>query len=291
MNFRTDLALEATENTKNLTDSDVLQYEKIYGGVTVTHLKILSRRAENALQKPAGNYITVDTPPLTDNEKERDAIIGVLAKELARFIPKEGTVLAVGLGNRAITPDALGPMAADMVLATRHIEKEFARSVGLEDLRAVAVLTPGVLGQTGTESGEVTAGICHIVHPAAIIAIDALAARSVHRLGTTIQISDTGIAPGAGVGNRRVPLTRDTLGIPIIAIGVPTVVDAATIAADCGADDETVRAIAPAAQNLVVTPREIDLLVQRAAYLIAGGINAALQPDFSPSELISLARG
>ena len=239
--------------------------------------------------KPCGEYVTLALPPLSDDEKKLLEAATLAAEEIGRFLPKEGTVLTVGLGNRAITPDALGPRAADMVLATRHIQGEFARSVGLSDLRPSAVVVPGVLGQTGTESGELVRGVCGVVRPAAVIAVDALAARSVARLGCTVQVSDTGIAPGAGVGNHRLPLCARTLGVPVIAVGVPTVVDAATVAADCGADAETVERIAPAASRLVVTPREIDLLIGRAARLVAAAINAALQPDYAPLELISLA--
>lgn len=290
MQLRTDLALEAVAMAgETLGDNDRTLSEHEEAGITVTRLTVKSERAAEVYDKPCGEYVTLSLPPLTDDEKKLLEAATLAAAEIRRFLPQDGTVLTVGLGNRAITPDALGPRAADMVLATRHIRGEFARSVGLSDLRPSAVVVPGVLGQTGTESGELVRGVCGVVQPAAVIAVDALAARSVARLGCTVQVSDTGIAPGAGVGNHRLPLCAETLGVPVIAVGVPTVVDAATVAADCGADAETVERIAPAARRLVVTPREIDLLIGRAARLVAAAINAALQPDYAPLELISLA--
>lgn len=290
MQLRTDLALEAVAMAgETLGEADRTLSEQQRAGITVTRLTVKSERAAAVYDKPRGEYVTLALPPLSDDEKKLLEAATLAAEEIRRFLPKAGTVLTVGLGNRAITPDALGPRAADMVLATRHIQGEFARSVGLSDLRPSAVVVPGVLGQTGTESGELVRGVCGVVRPAAVIAVDALAARSVARLGCTVQVSDTGIAPGAGVGNHRLPLCAQTLGVPVIAVGVPTVVDAATVAADCGADAETVERIAPAARRLVVTPREIDLLIGRAARLVAAAINAALQPDYAPLELISLA--
>ncbi len=291
MNFRTDLALEAAENIPDLADADCRREEEIQNGIRITRLHIISDTAAKRIGKPIGIYITLELPPLTDDEKQVGEAAAVLSRELARFLPDEGTVLSVGLGNRAITPDALGPRAADMVLATRHIQGEFAKSVGLSDLRSSAVVIPGVLGQTGTESSEMVSGVCGVVHPAAVIVMDALAARSVHRLGCTVQLCNTGISPGAGVGNHRLPLNENTLGVPVVGIGVPTVVDAATIAGDCGLAEEEIEKIAPAAHQLVVTPREIDLVISRAARLLAAGVNGALQPDYDPLELISLALG
>ena len=291
MDFRSDLALEAAENVPSLSDTDCYHTQKTEGDITVTRLEIRSDLAAQKIGKPIGTYITLEFPPLTDDEKKLGTAADLVSREMLSFLPKEGGVLSVGLGNRAITPDALGPRAADMILATRHIQGEFAKSVGLSDLRSSAVLVPGVLGQTGTESRELVQGVCEVVRPAAVIVIDALAARSVHRLGCTVQLSDTGISPGAGVGNHRQPLNRDTLGVPVIGIGVPTVVDAATVAFDCGLPEEEIENIAPKAAGLIVTPREIDLLIARAARLLAAGINRALQPDYDPLELISLALG
>ncbi len=283
MVFRTDLALETVDNAKHLSKEDFERSVTATGKVTVTTLQLHSDAAAIAVGKPRGTYVTLEFPALSDDEKDIHEAATLLAKAITSLLPKNGTVLTVGLGNRGITPDALGPRTADMVLATRHIDGEFAKSVGLDGLRPSAVLTPGVLGQTGTESSEIVRGVCGVVSPAAIIVVDALAAGEVTRLGRTVQVSDSGISPGAGVGNHRHPLNAATFGVPVIGIGVPTVVDAATIAAAGG------NAVPEALKNLVVTPKEIDLVISRAARLIAAGINAALQPAFSPLELISLA--
>ena len=290
MQFRTDLAIEVADEAQHLTDEDVGKDTFREGDTCVTRLHIRTDRAARALGKPQGAYITVEVPPLTDNEETLGKAAGLVANELTALLPAEGSVLVVGLGNRAITPDALGPESADMVLATRHIGGEFARSVGLDDLRPTAVLTPGVLGQTGTESGEIVRGVCTVVHPVAVV-VDALAARSVARLGCTVQLCDTGIAPGSGVGNNRQPLNAETLGVPVIGMGVPTVVDAATIAREFSDRGEEAPDLTPRGAQMMVTPREVDVMIHRAARLVAMAINGALQPDYNPLELIAVAKG
>ena len=291
MQFRTDLAIEVADEAQHLTDEDVGKDTFREGDTCVTRLHIRTDRAARALGKPQGAYITVEVPPLTDNEETLGKAAGLVANELTALLPAEGSVLVVGLGNRAITPDALGPESADMVLATRHIGGEFARSVGLDDLRPTAVLTPGVLGQTGTESGEIVRGVCTVVHPVAVVVVDALAARSVARLGCTVQLCDTGIAPGSGVGNNRQPLNAETLGVPVIGMGVPTVVDAATIAREFRDRGEEAPDLTPRGAQMMVTPREVDVMIHRAARLVAMAINGALQPDYNPLELIAVAKG
>lgn len=290
MQFRSDLATEAVESVdeSRLTERDVSQQVTEDGGIRVTTIQILSERAEGLLQKPIGTYITAEVPPLSDNGDAMEDMACRLATHMTDLLPKEGPVVVAGLGNDHITPDALGPQAASMVLATRHIQGEFARSAGLTDLRPTAVLSPGVLGQTGVESGEIIRGLCQVVKPAAVIVIDALACRSLSRLGCTVQIGDTGIAPGSGVGNHRHPLNADTLGVPVIAMGVPTVVDAATIAMELtGSRDGD--GILPESRSMMVTPREIDLIIDRASRLVAMTINRLLHPAYSPLELLSLA--
>ena len=291
MQFRTDLAIEVADEAQHLTDEDVGKDTFREGDTCVTRLHIRTDRASRALGKPQGAYITVEVPPLTDNEETLGKAAGLVANELTALLPAEGSVLVVGLGNRAITPDALGPESADMVLASRHIGGEFARSVGLDDLRPTAVLTPGVLGQTGTESGEIVRGVCTVVHPVAVVVVDALAARSVARLGCTVQLCDTGIAPGSGVGNNRQPLNAETLGVPVIGMGVPTVVDAATIAREFSDRGEEAPDLTPRGAQMMVTPREVDVMIHRAARLVAMAINGALQPDYNPLELIAVAKG
>ncbi|MBQ9859421.1 MAG: GPR endopeptidase [Clostridia bacterium] len=285
MNFRTDLAVEAAE-PHQLTAADVRQEHTREGELELTRMQVISPHGEQALGKPRGRYITAQFPPLSDDERQLETYAACLGRELAAMLPPEGTVLVVGLGNRTVTPDALGPATASMVLATRHIRGEFARTAGLDDLRPTAVVTPGVLGQTGTESSEIIRGVCREIHPVAVIVIDALAARSVARLGCTVQLCDTGISPGSGVGNDRRPLNREVLGIPVIGMGVPTVVDAATLVQELGGSPAPDRAASP----MMVTPREIDLVIGRAARLIALSIHAALQPAYAPAELIAVAR-
>ena len=291
MQFRTDLAIEVADEAQHLTDEDVGKDTFREGDTCVTRLHIRTDRAARALGKPQGAYITVEVPPLTDNEETLGKAAGLVANELTALLPAEGSVLVVGLGNRAITPDALGPESADMVLATRHIGGEFARSVGLDDLRPTAVLTPGVLGQTGTESGEIVRGVCTVVHPVAVVVVDALAARSVARLGCTVQLCDTGIAPGSGVGNNRQPLNAEPWGGRVFGMGVPTVVDAATIAREFSDRGEEAPDLTPRGAQMMVTPREVDVMIHRAARLVAMAINGALQPDYNPLELIAVAKG
>ncbi|MBR2337889.1 MAG: GPR endopeptidase [Clostridia bacterium] len=287
MQYRTDLALEAAQQWAGSLPPDARQREETVGAVTL-HCLTLGEQSAAQLGRAAGEYVTAQLPPLTDNEQQLEEMARTVAQELTRLLPPSGTVLVVGLGNEAITPDALGPRAARMVLATRHIRGELARSAGLDDLRPVAVLSPGVLGHTGMESGELTAGACACVQPSAVIAVDALAAGSLSRLGCTVQLSNTGIAPGSGVGNNRRPLDEKLLGVPVIGIGVPTVVDASTLARELTGQDggETV---SPRGAAMMVTPREVDLMIARASRLVAMIVNAALQPEYSPLELCAAA--
>ena len=275
MNFRTDLAIE-TPALHRLAEEDVTHETRKIGALTLHRTRILTARGAASVGKPKGRYITAELPPLTDHEEALTRHAAVIGKELAALLPPEGTVLVVGLGNRAVTPDALGPTTAEMVLATRHIRGEFARAAGLTDLRPTAVVTPGVLGQTGTESSETVRGVCREIRPAAVIVIDALAAGRAERLGRTVQLCDSGIAPGSGVGNDRRPLNREVLGVPVIGMGAPTVADA--VVEGC-------------ATPIMMTPREIDLLIHRAARLLAMSIHVALQPNYSPMELVDVARG
>ena len=278
MQMRTDLAMEV------VTDAAV---QKDYREKMELCTLDLSKEQAKKIGKSSGRYITATVPPLTDDEKDLEKKARVLGEYLRSLLPQNGSVLVVGLGNEAITPDALGPRTVSMVLATRHIQGEFARSVGLDDLRPTAVLKSNVLGNTGMESGEIVQGVCHILKPAAVIAVDALVARSVERLGCTVQLSDTGISPGSGVGNNRKALNREELGVPVIGVGVPTVVDAGTLVQDLmGASSESV---SPRGAQMMVTPREIDLMIARASQLIAMTIHAALQPSYSPLELLSIA--
>lgn len=293
MERRTDLAVEERELLgEDIKGADYSKEE--IEGLPVERLHIQTQRAGQLLKKPVGTYITAELPPLTDSIRDTDRRVSVLAEEIRRLLPVNGLVLVAGLGNVEITPDALGPKTASKVLATRHIPGEIARSTGLDRLRSVAVVNTGVTGQTGIETGELLQGVIKNIRPSAMIAVDALASRRLERLGCTVQISDTGIAPGAGVGNRRVRIDADSMGIPVIAIGVPTVVDALTLAFDLlDISDEKEgmalsNAVSPQGRTMVVTPKEIDLLIDRAAHLISLAVNMALQTDIDTDDLLNL---
>lgn len=284
MELRTDLALEIKEQHPDCSGVDCS--ETSAGGITVTDMVIRTAEAAERLGRPVGTYITVTLAPLTDTAFSGEEICRVIADRIAGMLPAEGTVMVAGLGNLSVTPDALGPRAVSMIPATRHIIEELSRSTGRCGLRSCAVIAPGVLGQTGVEAAELIASVCRTVKPAAVIVIDALASRSLDRLGCTVQISDAGIQPGAGVGNCRPAISRAELGVPVVALGVPTVVDASTLAYDLtgGVTD----AVRPEGRGMIVTPREIDLLIDRAARLAALSINRALHPEVDPAELIAL---
>jgi spore protease len=286
MQIRTDLALEQKEMHQNLPDGvNLEEYES--SGVTITRILIENDAGAKALSKPEGCYITAQVPSFSDNSQKEETIWAV-AREFKKLLPKEGAALVVGLGNHNITPDALGPLACGRVLATRHIEKELARAAGMEYARSVAVIVPGVLGQTGVEAFDIIKGVAEKVKPSVIITVDALASRKLERLGKTVQMSNTGIEPGAGVGNARYEISQKTLGVPVIAVGVPTVVDAATLIYDltdgnCTMKDQDQR-------QMIVTPKEIDLLVERAAHFIADVINFSLQENTDPKIIKEILR-
>lgn len=289
MQIRTDLAVEARELAGN--DISGVEY-KTYrqSGLEISRMTVKSKKASLALGKETGTYITVELPSLTDNFTETDERLKTIGLEIRRLLPVNGLVLVAGLGNMEITPDSLGPKTGLRILATRHITGEIARSTGLDRLRPVAVVQTGVTGQTGIETGEYILSIVRRIKPTAVIAIDALASRRPERLGRTLQISDTGIAPGAGVGNHRTKITKDTIGVPVIAIGVPTVIDVKTVIseiADRKSGEKNI-SLNGFGDNLVVIPREIDLLTERASRLLAFAINGALQNEFDLPELISL---
>lgn len=296
MNFRTDLALERRENLDG-QNHDGIRVEKVERDrATVTRIEVFNERGRERLGKPIGKYITIEVPSFSSAAQLLDGRLTAITDELKSLLPKSGTVLVAGLGNEEITPDALGPKCSEMILATRHINGEISRSMGLGDLRAVSGISPGVLGQTGIETGEIIAGLVKTVEPCAVITVDALAARKLSRLGCTVQLSTAGVIPGSGVGNSRMEISQKTLGVPVISIGVPTVVDAATLAFDllskvsAGELDESgLRAeLGNEGSQMMITPREIDLVIERAARLIAMAINCALQPHIPAEDLLTL---
>lgn len=291
MNIRTDLALEAKELAdKNIDGIEQRIYE--YHNMTVTKIKITSSETAKILNKDKGIYITMEFPKLVENFNNTDQNLEIIGKHIRQLLPKDGLILVVGMGNLNITPDALGPKSSEKVLATRHITGELAKQTGLDKLRSVAVISPGVLGQTGVETFEIVTSIVERIHPKAIIAIDALASRRIERLGCTLQISDTGISPGAGIGNRRFPINKKTIGIPVIAIGIPTVVDALTLIKDTLPKDYQERNlfndISQKGKNMVVTPKEIDVLIERGSQIIGMAVNSALHNNFSLEDIVSL---
>lgn len=291
MIYRTDLAIEAAELAGTKTPPGVESSEEMRGDAKITRIRVVNEEGANAIGKPVGNYVTIELPPFSEMSEEIDEKLSAVADCLKELLPPDGPVLVAGIGNAETTPDALGPDACSSILATRHIRGEIARAAGLEGLRPVAVLAPGVLGQTGIETGELLAAAVEHIKPAAVIAIDALASRSLSRLGCTVQLADTGISPGSGVGNKRKELSRETLGVPVIAMGVPTVVDAMTLAADLLGEEDADRLltkIQPDGRAMMVTPREIDMLIDRAAFLCSLAVNTALQPTLSPDDILAL---
>lgn len=292
---RTDLALEARElwaesAGEREQPEGVESSEYMREGCPVTAIRITSPRGERALGKPKGSYITLELNFLRRREKDAfSRAAAALAGELRALLPiKAGDgVLVAGLGNRAITPDNIGPCALGHTLVTRHLVEQLPEQFG--HFRPVSALAAGVLADTGVESSELVRSVAERVRPACVIVIDALASRSLDRVCRTIQLTDTGITPGSGVGNHRAALDRKTLGVPVIAVGVPTVVDAATLCADvlaqAGQNVPGPDALRGAAAGLMVTPRDIDQSTADLAKVIGYGVTLALQDDLTPEDL------
>lgn len=321
INIRTDLVLEAREiykeNHKNEPDIDGIEViEESEKNINVTTVKVKSQEGAKKIGKPEGNYITIDIPEFTAYDGETmDRVSLVVAEILGRLITKdtEKTVLVVGLGNWQVTPDALGPKVTEKIMITRHLKTVMPEAID-DSVRPVCSVEPGVLGVTGIETVEIIKGIIEKIKPDLVICIDALAARRVERVNSTIQIGDTGISPGAGVGNNRKQINEENLGVKVIAIGVPTVVDAITIANDTidlvvdsliknslsGTDfykmlksldknekENLIKEVTTSknSADLIVTPKDIDLIISSLAKIIANGINMALQPNMNMEEI------
>ena len=281
---RTDLALEARELWQESAERTtrlmgVKATKSKLEGYPVTRVDILDHRGEEALGKPQGSYFTIDLTTFWQRKADFfERAVRAVGTELKALLPVEGSALVVGLGNAAMTPDAVGPLALDSVLITRHLlsamPKQFA------GFRPVSAFRTGVLGTTGVESAEAVRGLVAEVQPAMVLAIDALASRRCGRVCATVQLSDTGIIPGSGVGNARAALNAETLGVPVIAVGVPTVVDAATLTCDvlaeAGKGELNPAALQGAGNGLIVTPKDIDTQVHDLAKVIGYGINLAL---------------
>lgn len=293
-NVRTDLALEQRERfVSDQIEIPGVAVEETYDDmceVRVTTVRIETENGAAVMGKPVGNYITLEAPKMAEaDESYHREISGKLMEVLERCLPgkEDGqSILIIGLGNRNVTPDALGPLVVEHLDITRHLVKEYGKyALDGEADRLVSAVVPGVMGQTGMETVEIVRGIVEETEPDFVIAIDALAARSVRRLNRTIQIADTGIAPGSGVGNHRNAITEETVGVPVIAIGVPTVVDAATIVGDSieeyvakcrdeGMRENKEHLIPPYLYGMFVTPKDIDETMERTSYTISEALNA-----------------
>ena len=293
MNYRTDLAMERTVYPGGLGDGVTVQTQQD-SGAEITWVRVQTEAAAQRLGKPVGTYWTMTHPELpTFTPKERMQAARRIAQMLRLMLPPTGDVLVLGLGNRRMTADALGDKVVSGVLVTRHMQ-DFAEG---GKLRSVCALSPGVLGVTGIETAEMAAGLVERLHPSAVLVVDALAAMETGHIGTTVQLTDAGICPGSGVGNHRAAINRETMHVPVIAVGVPMVVYASTIVRDAlqgilaaQSTQEDAHRMAEqltkqAHTDLVVTPRNIDELVAGLADMLALAINSALQPSCTLEEL------
>lgn len=290
--IRTDLAQEAhqlwRESAGETTElRGVLSREEQKGPFKVSTVEILDEEGEKALGKPRGKYVCVQLDGYIRREENAfEEACKLIGEQLGSMLKMENNenCLVVGLGNRDITPDAVGPDALDCVMVTRHLKERMPQEFAA--FRPVSAVCSGVLGTTGIESGDLIASVCEKIKPAAVIAIDALAARETDKLCRTVQIADTGIVPGSGVGNARKALSRETLGVPVIAVGVPTVVDAATLAHDLAArSGANIEPEMLGAGDMFVTPRDIDRSVRDISKLIGYSINLALHDGLTIADV------
>lgn len=281
-NVRTDLALEARENIEE-KENEIrgVSVEEEYDeerDIKITKVVVETKNGAKALGKPMGTYITLEAPAMTEPEEDyHKEIAEILAKEIRELLPdseKEQSILVVGLGNREVTADSLGPNVVDNLFINRHIVMEYGKvAYNCSKMHMVSSIVPGVMARTGMESAEIIRGVIGETKPDLAIVIDALAARSTKRLNRTIQITNTGIHPGSGVGNHRNAITQESLHIPVIALGVPTVVDAATIVGDAmGERPATLKEL----NNMYVTTKDVDFQIQQISHILCDGINMAL---------------
>lgn len=332
--IRTDLAIENSEHLNNNIDGVSVNIEiqspeneaNIYSQITLTNVEILNEQGSNSMGKPIGKYITIECLGIKENMLEvHSEISDVLSVQLSNClneIDEFTSVLVIGLGNWNITPDALGPKVVAKTLVTRHIKNAIPKELSGR-LNSVSAISPGVMGITGIETVEIVKGLVDKTNPSIIICIDALAARKTSRINTTIQMSNTGINPGSGIGNHQKALNKETLGIPVIAIGVPTVVDAATLASDTidkilnsmtsemekneypnrlfkeenefyamlkNLEEEEKYSVIkeildPYEENMFVTPKEVDMIIERLSKIISDSLNLAIHPNISRDDI------
>lgn len=317
---RTDLAIEAdilqhSETKEDIEGVKIIIENGLKDDINVTWVKILNEKGSKTMGKPIGNYITIESQLMKQNSITlHEDIIKIMADKLIKLtqLKDDTSILIVGLGNWNITPDALGPKVVSKILVTRHLLQNIPEEID-NSVRMVSAISTGVMGITGMETGEIVKGIVQNVKPDLVIAIDALAARKTSRINTTIQISDTGISPGSGVGNTRMALNQKTLNVPTIAIGVPTVVDAATMVNDTMdkiLDEMSVQAkkgsefynmlksinedekyslildiLEPYSGNMFVTPKEVDAVIDGLADIIGNALNIALHPGIDTNDI------
>ncbi|AKN33637.1 peptidase [Clostridium carboxidivorans P7] len=316
--IRTDLAVEAAEIYKQENNGEIPGVEveeNCVDDIKTTIVRVVNDVGEKMMGKPKGTYITIEMPKFTyydgDTMEQVSEVLGKTLSEMVN-IDDSMTALVVGLGNWNVTPDALGPKVVSKLMITRHLKQLVPDKID-EGIRPVCAIAPGVLGLTGIETGEIVKGVVEKIKPNLIVCIDALASRKMDRVNSTIQIGNTGISPGSGVGNRRMEISENVLGIPVIAIGVPTVVDAATMANDTidMVLDEMIKQskkdskfydmlksldknekqhmieqlLDPYVGNLMVTPKEVDLVIDSVSKVIANGINIALQPALNLEDI------
>ncbi len=309
--IHTDLAMEARElameRSGGTEPTGINTQTEKQGETLITRVKIETEEAGRTIGKQPGFYVTLEAPGLRTHDRDQwEEIAFLMAKELEEYIAHfklgdNDPCLVVGLGNWAATPDALGPKVVEHILVTRHLQ-ETAPPEKKGGLRPVCAIAPGVMGTTGMETGEIIMGVVQRTRPKFVVVIDALASRSTQRMGATIQLADTGIHPGSGLGSRRIGITPQTLGIPVIAIGVPTVVEATTIVQDALSEmtkmaptlvspkavnqrDLIERVLSPYLNSLIVTPKEIDVMIDDLSRVISGALNIALHPAVSPEEV------
>ncbi len=310
----TDLAIEAKEICKN-DDGVGIETAECNFGTKVTWVNVESDDGAKSIGKPKGHYVTLESPLMKENHREaHEEISKILVKCIHRLtkLSDDAVILVVGLGNEMVTPDALGPKVVSKTLVTRHIKESIPQDLNGK-VRSVCAIAPGVMGITGIETLETIKGVVSHVKPDLVIAVDALAARRTSRINATIQMSDTGVSPGAGIGNKRAVMNKESLGVPVLAIGVPTVVDAATLVndtldsfleqmlsacekgsefysmlSDLSAEEKyglITEALSPYSGNLFVTPKEIDACLERLAVIIANALNMALHPGISAEDI------
>ena len=297
--IRTDLALEAresiSESEKELRGVRVEEYYREEEDIQVTKVMVETKNAAKTMGKPIGTYVTMEAPALVEPDEDYHREISeCLAEELFNMLPgqkEEQSILVVGLGNREVTADALGPQVVDNLFITRHVVKTYGKAAyNCNKINLISSIEPGVMAKTGMETAEIVKGVINETTPDVVIVVDALAARSTKRLNRTIQITNTGIQPGSGVGNHRNALTEESLGVPVIAIGVPTVVDAATIVGDALEkllhDDKVFDSVKYMGQhrhafaelnNMYMTGKDIDAVIKRVSFTVSEGINIALE--------------